>query len=70
MKKLKLTEITPKHLRCGVGPCPAVYRSNRKTLVLVGKRVQRTELNESLLAKIAPHEEIIELPKEFFQSDK
>ena len=68
--KLKLTEITPKHLRCGVGPCPSVYKSNRGTLVLVGRRVQRTELDESLLAKIASHEEVVELPKEFFKIGK
>ena len=63
---MKLKEITPKQLRCGAGPCPAVYASDRGTLVIVGKKVSKEYLNKLLPGKVAPDEEGIELPKEFF----
>jgi hypothetical protein len=63
---MKLKEITPKKLRCAVGPCPAVYASDRGTLVIVGKKVPKNDLSKLLPGKVASDEEGIELPKDFF----
>jgi len=67
---MKLVEITPKALRCGVGPCPAVFETDQGTYVIVGTRLTRKQLDEQLPGKVAPHEEAIEISKEFFSELK
>ena len=38
MSKNDLKEITPGHLRCGTGTCPAVFKLSDGNLVIIGKR--------------------------------
>ena len=63
---MKLTEITPAQLRCALGPCPAVYRSDSGTIVIVGKRLSKEALAELLPGKVSSEEEAVELPRDFF----
>ena len=34
---MKLKEITPHHLRCGIGQCPSVYEHGSHELIIIGK---------------------------------
>ena len=36
---MPLREITPAHLRCGIGQCPAVFENGPEELVIIGKVV-------------------------------
>lgn len=54
-------EITPAHLRCGVGACPAVYETPRGSLVVVGKTLSAHERDGELAGRIASHEEAVEI---------
>ena len=63
---MKLIEITPKHLCCGVGPCPAIFATDRGTYVIVGKRLTQEQIRELLPDKVAPHEDAVEISKDFF----
>ncbi len=68
---MKLKEITPKKLQCGPSfGCPAIYKSNRKTIVVVGKRLSKKELRNLTPNKISADEEAVELAKEYFSGIK
>ena len=45
---MALKEITPLHLRCGIGQCPAVYEYDAGDLIIVGKIV-----GDDILAELA-----------------
>jgi hypothetical protein len=62
-----LRDITPEHLRCSLGGCPAVYEIDQDTVVIVGeaadidiqKLVGENEaaivVTKKLLANVYPH---------------
>jgi hypothetical protein len=41
-----LKEITPPHLRCGSGTCPAIFEAEDGSLVIIGKRLPKDWLNK------------------------
>lgn len=61
---MRLTEITPESMRCIIGSCPAVYETDRGTIVLIGKRLDSRTMAQLLPGKVAPHEEAIEVSRE------
>jgi hypothetical protein len=65
---MKLKEITPEHLRCVVGACPAVYETDRGTYVLIGKIVNDVNIANLLAGKVGADEMVVEIPKEFLSS--
>jgi hypothetical protein len=67
---MKLVEITPKRLQCGVGPCPSVFETDRGTYVIVGTQLSSKQVEELLPDKVAPHEGAIEIAKDFLSEIK
>lgn len=61
--KLSVREITPKSMKCGIGPCPAVFLTNRNTFILIGKKIKNSSTPKSVKKKIASDETTIEVPK-------
>lgn len=65
---MRLKEITPIVLRCGVGACPAIFETDRGTLIVIGKRIK---VDGGLLEdKVSRDEAAVEIPKEFFPRRK
>jgi hypothetical protein len=62
-----LTEITPAHLRCTFGGCPAVFESNSEELVIIGKKADLA-LMQKLEGRIADDEYAIVIRREFFEN--
>ena len=60
---MKLIEITPKQLQCGIGACPAIFETDRGTYVVVGRNLA-DELPHELRGRVGSHETVIEVPKE------
>lgn len=56
---MKLTNITPRTVQCGIGACPAIFRTDQGTYVLVGKKVT----NPELATRVGKDEAAIEVPK-------
>jgi len=67
---MKLIDITPKSIKsesCGIGACPAIFKTDRDTYVIVGKNLPPEETRELLKNKVGPDESVIELPKRFLE---
>ena len=47
---------------CLVGACPALFKTNRKTYVVVGGRLSAKEAKSVLAGKVAKHEVAVEIP--------
>ncbi len=60
---MKLIEITPKQLQCGIGSCPAIFETDRGTYVVIGRNLVG-ELPHELKGRVSSHETVIEVPKE------
>ena len=59
---MKVTDITPATHACAIGLCPAVYKTERGTLLVVGKRRKPSECSSQLEGRVGPDEELIEIP--------
>lgn len=59
-------EITPEHLRCASGFCPAVHRASDGDLVIIGK-IPSEEILNQMAMKIGQDEFIIKINPEFFR---
>lgn len=60
---MKLIEITPKHMRCGIGACPAIFETDRDTYIVIGKQLSSEMIKQLLEEKVGTDETAIELPK-------
>lgn len=67
---MKLIEITPKELRCAASFCPAVYKSDRGTFVVIGKRLTASQTKKHLNGRVSAKEEAIEISRDFFSGIK
>lgn len=47
---------------CIVGACPALFESNRRTYVVVGKRISSKEAKSALTGKVGKGEVAVEIP--------
>ena len=60
-------EITPKHLRCSLGGCPAVLELSDGDLLIIGKALS-ADLLKQVEGRIAGDELAIKLSPEFFRA--
>jgi len=63
---MKLTNITPKHLRCALGTCPAVFVLKDRRLVIVGKQAPSDILDE-LKGKVGSDETVSVISADFLK---
>ncbi|MBN1252834.1 MAG: hypothetical protein JXA16_11910 [Bacteroidales bacterium] len=61
--KLTVIEITPLTFQCGVGVCPSIFKTNRETFILVGKKLNSKDITQEIKNKIGPDEDAVEIPK-------
>ena len=59
--KLQLKQVSATACFGGLG-CPALFKSNRKTYVVVGSRLSVKEARAVLAGKVAKHETVVEIP--------
>lgn len=59
---MKIEDITPPEYRCAIGACPAVFRTDRDTLVIVGRVLSAAETHGMLPGRISSDEGAIEIP--------
>lgn len=64
---MKVREITPRKLLCGVGPCPAVFKTDRETVIIIGSIPANNDLPQSIRRKMGRGEVAIEIPKGFWE---
>lgn len=57
---MTLKNLTPAHLRCGLGQCPGVYKEhNGSRLFIIGKAVRKSEIME----QVGPDEALVQVEK-------
>ena len=61
---MKLRDITPKSLQCIISSCPAIYETDRGTIVLIGRRLDSVRDSGLLPGKVGEGEVAIEIPRE------
>lgn len=64
---MKLREITPKSFKCGIGACPAIFKTDEGSFVIIGKQVGEKNTMDQLDGKIGPDEIAVEIPGELLQ---
>ena len=64
---MKAKEITPVEARCGVGPCPSIFKTDRGTFIVVGSVPAGKELPRNVLRKLGKGEVAIEVPLNVLQ---
>lgn len=60
---MKAKEITPAAARCGVGPCPSIFQTDRETFLVVGSIPAVNELPRNVRKKLGKGEVVIEVPR-------
>lgn len=60
---MKAKEITPVAARCGVGPCPSIFQTDRGTFIVVGSIPAANELPRKVRKKLGKGEVAIEVPQ-------
>jgi hypothetical protein len=58
---MKLKDITPKKFSCGIGACPAIFKTAEGRYVVIGKRLP-ADASPDLAGRIAPGEAAVEIP--------
>lgn len=64
---MKLVNLTPKQLQCGIGACPAIFETDHGTYVIIGRKIA-VPLLTNAGAKPAPDEAAIEIPKDLLST--
>lgn len=63
-----MKEITPSHLRCGVGLCPALFKLDDGNIAIIGKRpLPQKPLPNEVTTKIGENETAIIIPQEYLK---
>ena len=63
---MKLKEITPQHLKCGIlGGCPAIFKDEKGNYLIVGKNINSEASHLKLNHRIAEDEVLISIPCEY-----
>ena len=60
---MKLTEKTPKKYNCIIGACPAVFETDQKSYVVIGKVLSKSQVNKLLKGRVGKDEMAVEFPK-------
>lgn len=64
ISEIKVTEITPDSMHCGVGACPAIYETDQASFIIIGSRLNAQHVKQLFPAKLGLGEVAIEVPKE------
>jgi len=68
-KRLKITkDLTPKIEMCAVAACPAIFKTNKGSYALIGKRLNAKDLKVD--KRVGKDEVLIEVPKKIIDSKK
>jgi hypothetical protein len=59
---MKIYDITPLEYRCLVGACPAVFRTDRASLLIVGRLLTDDEKRALAELSVGDGETVIEVP--------
>jgi hypothetical protein len=62
-----MKELTPKHLLCGIGLCPALFQLDDGRIVVVGSLPTLSELPQEILMRIGSGEAAVVLPPEYLE---
>ena len=65
-----MKEITPKHLQCGVGLCPAVFELDDGQIAIIGSKINHSALPDEIVKKIGSNERVVLLPLEYIKGIK
>ena len=60
---MKAKEITPAEARCGVSPCPSIFKTDRGTFLVVGSIPAAIDLPLNVRKKLGKGEVAIEVPQ-------
>ena len=61
---MKLEDITPQKMSCGLGACPAIFESEQGSFFLIGRKVDKAEVSQDILSRIGIGEVLIEIPED------
>jgi len=64
---MKMREITPRKLLCAVGPCPAIFKTDRETVIIIGSIPANNDLPPCIRRKMGRGEVAVEIPKGFLE---
>ncbi len=70
MRKTKLQLKQVSESVCIVGACPALFKTNRKTYVVVGGRLSAKEAKSVLAGKVGKDETVVEVPARILKKIK
>ncbi len=59
---MKIQDITPAELQCAIGGCPAVFRTERNTLLVIGQTVSSDEAQHLAPGRVGTKECMVEVP--------
>ena len=61
---MKIKELTPEQLRCGIAGCPAVFEVDDGKLLVIGKIASKSSQAMVPKSRIANDEILVEIPRE------
>lgn len=59
-------DLTPQHLRCGTGGCPAVFQASTGSLIIVGRTLDANASHSFLNGRVSSAEAAIEIDSAYF----
>ena len=62
-RKIKCFEITPKRFLCIAAACPSVFETEKRTFLIIGKKLNKDNIPDEVKRKIGSDEMVIEVPK-------
>ncbi len=65
---IKTKDITPSPFACAVGACPAVFSTDRGTLLIIGREITKDALEQSVRTRVSPSETVVEVPIELLRT--
>jgi hypothetical protein len=67
-KSMKLQEITPSEYLCAIGACPAIFRTDRGTFLIVGRTLSISESESLIPGRLNSDETAVEIPITLLQN--
>ncbi len=64
IRGLRITEVTPSSMHCGIGSCPAIFKTDHDTFIIIGSRLNPRQTKQLFPGKLGSGEVAIEVPKE------
>jgi len=63
-----MKDLTPRHLTCGIGLCPALFQLDDGRVVVIGKKpIEADQLPADISIKIGKNETAVILPPEYLK---